>query len=144
MSMGRSNTPQVKQIQQKVPTAEVITQIVEKEIIREIPVEYHYHNNTHHETVKTRDSRARNYVKAVKVSLENSHKKSCELLNKRMDIIYKHIEELENRKPEEKQILTVETKHVETIREVSTSIDKRILLIIAVVTALNIAVLLIK
>lgn len=149
MTLGSSNIPSVERsqnighnVQLKTPQA---TENVTKEVIREVGVEHHHHHH-HTQTVKTRDSRARKYIKAVKLSLQDSKAKSIKLLNTRMDIMAEHIRQLENRKPEEKQVLTVETKHIETIREISpsTSMDKRILLVIAITTALNIALILLK
>lgn len=142
--MGSSKSPSVQRsVASAMPSVPPPMETA-VEVIKEAPVEHHYHNTTHHETIKTRDSRARNYAKALKESLEKSHKKSVEGLNVRMDVMSKHIKQLEARKPEEKQVLTVETKHIETIKEVSTAMDKRMLLVIALATALNIALILIK
>lgn len=148
MSIGSSKSPSVQrsapQSSAMVPQPMEAPQAVEiiKEVIREIPTEHHHHYTKHE--VKTRDSRARNYAKALKESLEKSHKKSVNGLNVRMDVMSKHIKQLEARKPEEKRVLTVETRHTETIKEVSTAMDKRMLLLLALSTALNVALILLK
>lgn len=140
--MGSSNSAPVQRSSASPSPSVPAPMEIVKEVIREVPTEHHYH--THTETIKTRDSRARNYAKALKESLEKSHSKSISGLNVRLDIMSRRIKQLEDRKPEEKQILTVETKHIETIREVSTAMDKRMLLVIALATAVNMALIFLK
>jgi hypothetical protein len=55
----------------------------------------------------------------------------------RLGIMNDKIIELQSRKPEEKQILTIEKHNTEVIREVSPKIDKRLLALVIVSMVIN-------
>lgn len=133
MTMGRSNTAPVKQIMKKQVAPVIETKIVEKQTIIEVPVEHHHHHtktiNVTHENTKTRDDRARKYTKAMRQELTKV-KEEIQTLDNR-------VVALESRKPEEKQVVTIEKHNTEVIREVSPKMDKRLLALVIVSMIMN-------
>jgi hypothetical protein len=93
-----------------------------------------------HENTKTIDKRARNYAKEVrrqtKLELDN--------LVSKMWNLHEWCEKLEARKPEEKQVVTVETRTVETIKEIEYKLDKRVIVALSVSLIINVLILIFK
>jgi hypothetical protein len=104
-------------------------------------VEHHVKTvNVTHENTKTIDKRARNYAK----SLRSECNQAYELLVAKIDDLSQKLEQVEARKPEEKQILTVETRTVETVKEIEYKLDKRVLAALGASLLINILILILK
>ncbi len=148
MTLGSSKTANIQRSSANPGPSPDLVQYVEKETIREVPVEHHHHHTKHVnvtlETIKTRDSRARKYAKLLFETSLKIQQKSNEKLNARCDLLSNKIKELELRKPEEKQVVTIEKHNTETIKEIHTKLDKRLLVAIVIATLVNGLIVLLK
>ena len=96
--------------------------------------------NVTHEVTKTLDKRARKYAKLLRGEVKDCHNR-IDIARDQIIELHDKVKALESRKPEEKQIVTVETQ---TIKEIEYKLDKRILALLGLSLAMNILVLILK
>ena len=88
----------------------------------------------------TRDSRLRSYVTAAKNDYKIGSKKMLENIER----LEKRCDQLEARKPEQNQAVTLETQTTQVIKETLSKKDRLFLGAVAIISLLNIMVIILK
>jgi hypothetical protein len=103
--------------------------------------------NVTHNVIASKDTKARKHSLLSNKRCSDQYNIVLNELDKLTisnHILLTKIEALESKKPEEKQILTVE-KHTETIKEIEYRTDKRMIMIIALTAIINfVAIMVLK